>query len=89
MVEKKKPINRAIWAKKFIDFIDSNIDQELEENEIKDRILYVVEINNLIVKNTCRKTTEKKLTEIKEAVNKFDNLYDKRARVGLPSCWGH
>lgn len=63
-------------------------DQELEENEIKDRILYVVEINKLIVKNTCRNTIEKKLTENKEAVNKFDNLYEKRARAGLPSCWG-
>ena len=48
--------------------------------------MYAVDINKLIVKNTCRKTTEKRLTEIKEALNKFDNLYDKRAREGLPSC---
>ena len=80
MVDKKNTINTAIWEKKFIDFIDSKMDQELEENDIKDRILYDVEINKLIVKNTCRKTIKKKLIEIKEAVNKFDNLYDKRAR---------
>ena len=41
----------------------------------------------MIVKNTCRKTTKKKLAEIKEAINKFDNLYDERARAGFPSCW--
>ena len=85
MTNKQKTINRAIWENKFIDFIDSKSDQELEENDIKDRILYAVEINKLIVKNTCRKTTEKKLAEIKEPVNRFDNLYEKRARVGFPS----
>ena len=88
MAYKHKTIHRAIWAKKFIDFIDSKTDQELEENEIKDMISCVVEINKLIVKNNCRNTIEKKLREIKESVNKFDNLYDKRTRVGLPSCWG-
>ena len=42
----------------------------------------------MIVKNDCRKFTEKKLIELKEAVNQFDNLFDKIARAGLPSCWG-
>ena len=42
MVDKQKTINRAIWENKFIDFIDSKTDQELEENDIKDRILYVL-----------------------------------------------
>ena len=41
MVVKKKTINTAIWEKKFMDFIDYKMDQELEENDIKDRILYV------------------------------------------------
>ena len=36
MEYKHKTINKAIWARKFIDFVDSKIDQELEENEIKD-----------------------------------------------------
>lgn len=42
MADKQKTINTTIWVKKFIDFIDSKIDQDLEENEIKHRILYVV-----------------------------------------------
>ena len=84
--------NSDISAKKhlvkFIDFIDSKIDQELEENWIKDNILYAVEINKMIVKNDCRKSAERKLIELKEAVNKFNNLLNKRAREGFPSCWG-
>ena len=59
MIDKQKTINWAIWARKFINFIDSKIDQELEENEIKDRILYAVEINKMIVTNYCRKSTKK------------------------------
>ena len=39
MDDKQKTINKAIWARKFIDFIDSKTDQDLEENEIKDGIL--------------------------------------------------
>ena len=88
MANRQKTINRAIWEKIFIDFINSKIDQELEENEIKDRILYAVEINKMIVKNDYRKATEKKLMEIKEAVSQFDKLFDKITRAGLPSCWG-
>ena len=88
MADKQKTINRAIWVKKFIDFIDFKIDQELEGNEIKDGILYAVEINKMIVKNDCRKYAEKNMIELKEAVNNFDNLFDKRSRAGLPSCWG-
>ena len=61
MVDKQKTINKAIWAKKFIDFIDSKTYQELEENDIKDRILYDVDIKKFIVKNDCRKTIEKKV----------------------------
>lgn len=33
------------------------------------------------------KTTETKLTDIKEVVMKFNINFDKRTRVGLPSCW--
>ena len=88
MENKKKTINKAISEKKFIDFNNYKTHQELEEYDIKYYISYVVQINKLIVKNYCRKTIEKKLIEIKEEVNKFDNLYEKRAREGLPSCWG-
>ena len=69
MADREKIINRAIWAKRFIDFINCKTDQELEENEIKDRILYAVDIDNMIVKNDYRKSIEKKLIEIKEAVS--------------------
>ena len=41
----------------------------------------------MIVKNDCRKSTEKKLIELKEAVNQFDKLFDKIARAGFPSYW--
>lgn len=62
VVDKQKTLNRALWAKKFIDFINSKTYQVLEENEIKDRTLCVLEINKLIVKNACRNSVEKKLT---------------------------
>ena len=84
MADKQKTIDRAIWERKFINFLDSKTDQELEENEIKDKILYAVEINKMIIKNDFRKSTEKKLIELKEAVNQFDKLFDKIARAGLP-----
>ena len=71
-----------------MNFIDFKTDQEMEENEIKDKILYAVEINKMIVKNYCRKSAEKKLIELKEAVSQFDKLFDKISRVGFPSCWG-
>ena len=35
MADKQKTLNRALWAKKFIDFINSKIDQEVEENKSK------------------------------------------------------
>ena len=88
MADKHNTINRAIWARNFINFVYSKTDQELEENEIKYRILYVVEINKMIVKNDCRNFIENKLIELKEAVNKFDKLFDKIARAGLLSCCG-
>ena len=86
MEDKHKTLNRALWEKKFIDFINSKIDQELEEHEIKDRKLCVLVINKLIVKNSCMKSAEKKLTEIKQVVNRFDNIFEKRTKAGLPSC---
>ena len=46
MADKHKTINRDIWAKRFIDFIDSKTDQELEENDIKDRILLLYILTN-------------------------------------------
>ena len=88
MSDKKKENNRAIWARRFIDFIDSKSDQELEENYMQDRILYAVETNKMIVRNDFRKATEKNLMEIKEAISQYDKLFDKITRVGPPSCWG-
>lgn len=60
----------------------------MEENGIKDGILYAVEINKMVVKNDYRKSTEKKLIELKEVVTQFDKLFEKIARAGLPSCLG-
>ena len=79
--------DRAIWAKKLIDFVNSKSDQELGEHEIKDRNLCVIYINKVIVKNAQRKSVEKKLTEIKQVVDNFNTIFDKRTRVGLSSCW--
>ena len=59
----------------------------MEENKIKDRILYAVEINKMIVKNDYRKATEKRLIEMKEAVSQFYKTLEKLTGVGLPSCW--
>lgn len=33
------------------------------------------------------KTTQTKLIDVKEALMKFNTNFDKRTRVGLPSCW--
>ena len=41
----------------------------------------------MIIKNDYRKSTEKKVIEIKEAVSQFDKSLDKLTRAGLPSCW--
>ena len=88
MSDKKKGINRFIWARRFIDFINSKLDQELEENYMQDRLLYAVEINKMIVRNDLRKAAENKLMEIKEAISQFDKSFDKMTRVGWPSCCG-
>jgi len=53
--DKKKAINRANWAKKFINFINSKSDEQLEENYILENFLYAIEINKIIVKNYLRK----------------------------------
>ena len=84
--DKQNFLNKALWEKRFIDFVNSKTYQELGENEIKDRTLCVLEINKFIVKNACRKSTEKKLTEIKKVVDKFNTMFDKRTSAGLPSC---
>lgn len=41
----------------------------------------------MIVKNLYKKTTETKLTEVKQVIMKFTTDFDKRTRVVFPSCW--
>ena len=47
----------------------------------------VLEINKMVQKNLYRKTTEIELGDNKESILKFNTNFDKRMRVGLPSCW--
>jgi len=70
-----------------IDFLDSIFSQQLSELGVEDRTEYVLEINKMIVKNLYKKTKKEKLTKVKEAVMKFNTDFDKRTRVGFPSCW--
>ena len=56
-------------------------------HEINDRTLCVLEINKVIVKNAYRTSGEKKLENIKKEVDKFNTMFDKRTREGLPSHW--
>lgn len=70
-----------------IDFLNSRSSYKLRELGVQDRTEHVLEINKIIVKNPYRKTTEKKLTEVKQLVMKFNTDFDKRTRTCLPSCW--
>lgn len=69
-----------------IDFLNSKSSQELRTMQVEDRTQMVLEINKMVQKNMYRKTTEVKLGEIKGSVMKFNTNFDKRMRVGFPSC---
>lgn len=69
-----------------IDFINSKSTSELKEHEIMDRMLCVMDFNKMIIKNIYKKNVGKKMNELKEAVSRFNILFDKRVRVGFPSC---
>lgn len=87
IVNKQKLKQRGQFTKKMIDFLDSIFSQQLSELGVEDRTEYVLEINKMIVKNLYKKTKKEKLTKVKEAVMKFNTDFDKRTRVGFPSCW--
>ena len=70
-----------------IGFINSKFASELKEHDLLDRTLCAIDFNKMIVRNIYRNTFERKLKEMKEVVSKFSILFDKRVRVGLPSCW--
>ena len=68
-------------------FINSKSTVELKERDIPDITSCAIDFNKMIVRNIYRNTAEKKINEMKEAVSKFNILFDKRFRDGLPSCW--
>ena len=70
-----------------IDFFNSKSSLELRELKIEDRYELVLEINKMVLKNMYRNTTETKFTEVKEAIIKFNNDFDKITRASFPSCW--
>lgn len=51
------------------------------------KTLCAIDFNKMIARNIYRDIVEKKINEMKEAVSKFNILFDKRVRVELPSCW--
>ena len=55
--DKQTAIKRANWASKFINFINSKSDEELEDIGIKDRYFYAVEVNKMIIRNDLWKVT--------------------------------
>lgn len=87
MKNKQKDLDRSKFAKRMIDFINSKSTSELKEHDVPDKTLCAIHLNKMIVRNIYRNTAEKKINEMKEAVSKFNILFDKRVRVGLPSCW--
>jgi len=84
---KQKDLDRSKFAKKMIHFINSKFTAELKEHEMPNRISCAIDFNKMIVRNIWRVTTKKKIKEKKEAVSKFNVLFDKRVKAGLPSCW--
>ena len=70
-----------------IDFINSKSTTELKEHEMPDRTSCAIYFNKMIVRIIYRNTAEKKINEMKEAISKFNILFDKRVRDGLPSWW--
>jgi len=84
---KQKDLDRSKFAKRMIDFINSKSTAELKEHDMPNKITYAIYFNKNIVRNIYRIATEKKIKEIKEAISKFNILFDKRVRVGLPSYW--
>jgi len=59
-------------------------DAELKEHDLMDKTMCAMDFNKMFIKNFYRNTAEKKMNEIKEAVSRFNILFDKRVRVGLP-----
>lgn len=86
MANKQKLQLKGQFAKKVIDFLNSRSAQELKEFGIEDKTKHIMEMNKMIVNNSYRKATEKKLIEVK-VVMKFNVIFDKRTSAGLPSCW--
>jgi len=84
---KKKYLDRSKFAKRMIDFINSKSTVELKEHDMPDITSCAIDFNKMIVRNIYRIIAEKKIKEIKEVVSKFNILFDKRVRAGLPSCW--
>lgn len=75
---KEKLQNRASYAKRLIDFINSRNAQELKDFVIDDKTRCVPELKNMIIKNSYMKSSYKKLKEVKEAVVRFNVLFYKR-----------
>lgn len=86
MKNKQKLLERSKFAKIMIDFINSKSDAELKEHDLLEKTLCAMDLNKMIIKNIYRKNIEKKMNEIKEVVSRFNILFDKRVRAGLPSC---
>ena len=84
---KEKLKNRASYAKILINFINYKTTQELKNFMIEDRTRCVPEFNKMIIKNSYMKNIEKSLKEVKDAVLRFNVLFDKRKRAGFPYCW--
>lgn len=70
-----------------IDFVNSKSTTELKKHDMPDRITYAIDFNKMIFRNIYRIIAKKKIKEIKEEISKFNILFEKRVRVGLPSCW--
>lgn len=70
-----------------IDLINSKSASKLKEHDITNITLCEIYFNKTIVRNIYRNSIERKRNEIKEEVSKFNILFDKRVRSGLPSCW--
>jgi len=84
---KQNDLYRSKFTKRMIDFINSKSTTELKEHDMPDRTSCVIYFKKMIVKNIYRNTNEKKINEMKEAVSKFNNMFDKRVRDGLLYCW--
>jgi len=84
---KQKDLDRSKFSKRMIDFVNSKSTTELKKHDMPDRITYAIDFNKMIFRNIYRIIAKKKIKEIKEEISKFNILFEKRVRVGLPSCW--